>query len=499
MSFPLGKPVLVMLLIAVAGGAGMVAWPAERRHADVRVWTFADSHARSYDAVLPAYHAANPGVTADVEIVAYNALNVRLISMFMSGRRGADAPDLAEVEIGAVGQYFRPPVREVGFLSLDDFLRNSGAREIPSVDAPGERGWNARLAGTTDVYTHDGTAWARNPARATPDMWIDRIVAARTAPWTKDGRIFGVPHDVHPVVLAYRHDLFTEAGVDLPAATTWPAFHDACLRFQQYWAAKGFPYRHAVELTEAKADQLLILLNQQNINPVDDRGQIHLTDPKVARTIAFYAQMVKGHRQVAGESPGGAANFVQDLVNGNVCAFLMADWRLNDLKKHGGPGMAGKMRVMPLPVFDPATDAPTATWGGTMMGILKSCPDPQRAWSLLEHLYFSPAALEARLAETDILPPVRDVWGAPHYHRPDPFFGGQRVYELLIDLADRIPVRYVSPATALANQYLTIVVTRAVRYCEQRGSADGLEPLVQLWLADAAVDLERRIEHTRIE
>ena len=47
---------------------------------------------------------------------------------------------------------------------------------------------------------------------------MDKIVAARLAPWSKDGVIFGVPHDVHPVAIAYRDDLFREAGIDLPAA-----------------------------------------------------------------------------------------------------------------------------------------------------------------------------------------------------------------------------------------------------------------------------------------
>ena len=66
---------------------------------------------------------------------------------------------------------------------------------------------------------------------------MDKVVQARFAPWTKEGVIFGVPHDVHPVAIAYREDLFREAGVDLAAAKTWPQFRDAVPRFRELLGA----------------------------------------------------------------------------------------------------------------------------------------------------------------------------------------------------------------------------------------------------------------------
>ena len=38
-----------------------------------------------------------------------------------------------------------------------------------------------------------------------------RMVQSRFSLWSARGRIYGLPHDVHPVMLAYRTDLVVEA------------------------------------------------------------------------------------------------------------------------------------------------------------------------------------------------------------------------------------------------------------------------------------------------
>src|SRR5436305_5220408 len=136
------------------------------------VWTFVEAHARTYrgEGAQAAGAGESPvarftrltGKSVDVIHISSRAEDVRLLSMFNNDKPVASLPDLAEIEIGAVGKYFRPPVDEVGFLPLNDFLKRSG--------------------------------------------WYDQIVQSRFAPWTKDGQIFGVPHDLHPTTLTFRKD-----------------------------------------------------------------------------------------------------------------------------------------------------------------------------------------------------------------------------------------------------------------------------------------------------
>src|SRR6185436_1644438 len=219
MNFHLGKPVLAMIAVAIVSGGMMLLFrPAQR--ADMKVWVFADSHANSYrmgDGSTPSLieqYRQETGARVDVSLIAAKAEDIRLMALFGSDSR--DVPDLAEVEIGSVGKFFIPPVREVGFLPLNEFLKRE-------------------------------------------DL-LNRMVRSRFAPWSKEGVIFGVPHDVHPVTISYRKDLFDQVGVDLASAKTWDEFQSLCLRAQEGWKKKGFRRRFALEMPQVKADYLLCML-----------------------------------------------------------------------------------------------------------------------------------------------------------------------------------------------------------------------------------------------
>jgi arabinosaccharide transport system substrate-binding protein len=450
-SFHLGKPILVMLVIALISGAFIAAHRSPPQ-ADLTLWTFTHIHADTYRAIIDRFEKQS-GRTVSIQNMSGRAENVRLESMFMTGQDDPRVlPDVVEIEIGSVGRFFRPPLEEIGLLPLNAFLRRDG--------------------------------------------WDQRIVAARLAPWSKQDVVFGVPHDVHPVSISYRQDLFDEAGVNLEEAKTWPQFHEMCLQFRDYWRGRGYPTRHAIELAQGNADNVIIMLLQRGVNVVDQYDKVHINEPIVAQTVAFYAQLVAGPRKVGAEASGGTGVWTNDAIAGNLCAFITPDWRITNLRKFA-PQLAGKMRMMPLPRFDP-TDSPTSTWGGTMMGIARNSRNHEVAWKLIEFLYFSDAGLDSRLKETNILPPVVEQWNHPAFHEADPYFGGQKINELYVELAKQLPKRYVTPVTGTASAQLSVVVNWAVAHANEHGS-EGLEAACQKWLDLAAADLHRRIRHGKFE
>ena len=112
-----------------------------------------------------------------MQLVHGDAVNSRLRAAFWAD---LDVPDLVEVEISRAGSFFRGPAEDVGFIDLMPILKRTG--------------------------------------------YYDRIVQTRFAPYRNRGRIYGLPHDVHPVVLAYRRDLFEELGIDVRQIRTWDDF-----------------------------------------------------------------------------------------------------------------------------------------------------------------------------------------------------------------------------------------------------------------------------------
>jgi arabinosaccharide transport system substrate-binding protein len=452
MSFPLGRPILAMIVCSVIAGSAML-FRHPQANADLTLWVSAELHARMYrdgsPSLLEEFHSRT-GKSVRLDLIAAPALDVRLLSLFMfsQGRvqdTDRSSPDLVELPLESIGKYFRPPVDEIGFLPLNDYLQKSG--------------------------------------------WMDRIVQSRFAPWSKDGKIFGIPHDLHPCSLTYRKDLFDQAGVDLESAQTWDQLQLFCLQFQQYWKAHNHP-RIALGLSTTRADMLMVMLRQQHIELVDENFTLHLTDPKVAATLAWYATAVTGPKQIATDPNPAAGQSAADLATGDICALITPDWMVADLKQYG-PTLSGKLHMIPLPKFESA-DAPTASWGGTMIGITRTCPHPDLAWQLIQTLYLNPAALTPRQQLTGILPPIPAWWSNPIYHQPDPFYANQKVEELYIHLATQLPPAKMTAYTLQAQTFLSIALNRAVAKARSTGDKD-LQSACQAWLGDAQSQVQSMI------
>ena len=456
MSFPLGKSILALCAIAILSG-GAVIFHRLSPPADLTLWTFADVHARMYTGTYAAHSASDgpsllqqfenqTGHSVRLDLIALQALDIRLISLFMSGNTDAGGPDLVELEIGSIGKFFRAPTDEVGLLPLNSFLEKSG--------------------------------------------WMNRIVHARFAPWSKGPIIFGIPHDLHPCTITYREDLFDEAGVDLESAKTWPDFQSRALQFQSYWHAHGHD-RIALQLSTTAVDAVTIFLQQRHVNLVDPDLTIHLDDPKVLSTMLWYVQAVAGPNRIGGDFNPAPGQDVRDLANGDLCGMITPDWQIGNIRNYA-PDMMGKLHMRPLPRFSP-DDAPTASWGGTMISITRSCKNPGLAWKLIETLYLDRAALKVRQQSTSILPPIPEYWSDPIYQQPDPNFGGQKTDQLFLSLARDLPPRFATAYTAAAQTMLSVVLSRMVSMEKDRSDPATLETNSRRWLADGAQNLRDTI------
>src|SRR6266498_10460 len=112
MSFHLGKPILVMLILALAAGMVSLSRPNQRK-ANTTMWVFADSHRKSYEKPVQTFQQRNH-TSVNLNLIFGLAMDMRLNSLFMTDPTSDQLPDIAELEIGWIGKYFRPPLKEVG-------------------------------------------------------------------------------------------------------------------------------------------------------------------------------------------------------------------------------------------------------------------------------------------------------------------------------------------------------------------------------------------------
>jgi arabinosaccharide transport system substrate-binding protein len=438
--FPYGSAALAMLVLAILSGLVILFNPPPKKTATLTYWTFAKPHYEAYQRIVPEFEREHPGVTVDLQLVSNTGLEQRLQAAFQAN---LDVPDLCEIEISQAGSFFRGPLNDVGFADLTDRIKK--------------------------------------------DDLLDKMVASRFSPYMSRGHYFGLPHDIHPVQLAYRRDFFQEAGIDPNSIKTWDDF----IRVGEKMT---IPHkRYMLEMSSTGTDELEICLFQRNGGYFDPQGNVIFDNDIGVQTMEFYVPLVAdGSKTQIGNSLASSFGSVidQGMESGYFVCLPTPDWRSRNIDSEMAP-LSGKMGLMPLPAVYPGGRR-TSTWGGTMVGITKHCKNQDLAWELAKYFYVDPKEIPAFFEETNIVRPVRAAWTAPAFQEPRPFWGGQKLGASYIALADQVPPQYTSPFIDLAKGKLGAALVSCVQYYEQHGN-DGFDAFVRETLKARADDVRAQM------
>ncbi len=462
---PFGVAPALLLLVTLVAGIYLASTPVKRPQADLQLWTFASNHHKSYKAALPAF-VARSGITVDLQHVNPNAVTRKLRAAF---RAGLKVPDLVEVENTRAGTFFRGPVDEIPFIDLKPYL-------LQTKNAQGE-----------SLY--------------------DRMVNNRFALYSHKGRIYGLPHDVHPVMIAYRRDIIAahrdrilaETGLDVGDASNLGAVLQTWEDFVNVGRVLTIPgQRYMFQLDDSVSSSFELLLYQRGGDFFDAAGRVTLNSEIALKTLLWLTPLTSGTpaERIADRAGGSRTSLYQHVAKGFILAYLCPDW-LAGLTELYLQDVAGKMALMPLPYFpDDARRQRTTTGGGTMLGItIQPGRSPAQAWAVAQHIYFDLPSLKKQFQETRILPPLKDAWHGPDHaayiglDEPIAFWSGQPIGRMFADLADAIPQRHGSPFLQLAKGKAGAVVAAAAAYYRQHGR-EGFEAFVRTRLQQAAAEIE---------
>lgn len=436
--FPFGVAALCILLMSLGSGLWLALHPAESKKATLTMWTFAPTHYDAYKRAASSFEKSHPGVTVEVQLVTEAAATSRLQAALWSD---LDVPDLAEVPIHFAGSFFRGRLENVGFVDLTERIQKAGL--------------------------------------------LNRMVRARFAPYTSRGRIFGLPHDVHPVMLAYRRDIFEQAGIDAKKIKTWDDFIRAGRKLT-------IPNkRYMLELFDTRDAHLASLLTQRGGGYFDPQGNPIFDNEIAVQTMMFYVPLVAGKDRIA-NSLGAGQVLTKAVEDGYFVCLIAPDWRTKTFEDTI-PRVSGKMALMPLPSAEPG-GRQTSTWGGTMLGITKGSKSQELAWQFALHLYLDKAELGERFRGTNIIPAVRDAWQEPAFTEPRAYWSGQRLGSLYAELAPQTPYLYTSPYIMAARSKLGEALVACVQYYNANGDK-GFEAFTRTQLkksADGVRALARR-------
>jgi arabinosaccharide transport system substrate-binding protein len=440
--------VATIAAIGVASSLALALFPASTG-AGVRFWTFSRLHHEIYVPAVDDWNRSQP-MQVSMSLLGQQAIEQRMLSSFLAGTPSAE---LLEVERRIAARAFAGPIESVGFLDLTPLLERDGL--------------------------------------------MDDLVPASLIPWSRDGRVFGLPHDVHPVMLGYRADIVEAAGIDVSTIETWDDFTRVLAPLMLDEQGRKRSDRFLINLWHTHGDVLEVLCLQAGGGTVDANAIPCLDHPANAQVLASVVAWGRGPSRIASDAPYFSASGNKLLADGFVLASFVPDWMGNIWRKEI-PQLSGKVKLMPLPAWNTG-GLRTSVWGGTMLGIARSAGDPEAAWRFATHLYVSPELSRKLFVEGDIISPVRKFWTDPVYDQPDPFFSGQARGRLFTALADQVPPRYNSPFSALALIRLQAAASRLAAHADATGlsDVDSLRPHAQRLLDEAQRDVMSHVRRNR--
>lgn len=395
----------------------------------VSFWTFANNHYFLYDPILTE---RNKTVDPDVHPILLSGmvLQRRMMAGFLSGTPLAD---MMEVERNIVGQAFRGPVEAVGFVDLTEKLQEATFESKPL---------------------------------------IEQINGPSFLPWSNRGRIFGIPHDVHPVVLAYRADIVEAAGIDVNEIKTWADFERITQPLREDFDGDGRFDRYPINLAETSGSQILALVLQAGGGYFNADMQPTVNSAINAKVAARVVSWITGPNQIAGDAPEFSDTGNQLRIQGFVVFSIAPDWLLGVWQQNISD-LGGKMKIMPMPAWewDPQQRR-TSSVGGTMLGFPKNSPNFDEAWEVGLELYTDPSIAE-RLFETNcIISPIKALWDEPFYQEPSEYYSNQLIGSTLLDLAPEVPARYTHPYSSYAGGRYMSALQTLKQWAEREGVFD---------------------------
>ncbi|KXU37971.1 hypothetical protein AXK12_01030 [Cephaloticoccus capnophilus] len=424
---------LVVTLLPVENPEGIQFWVFYTPHRDARIEDIAE------------WNRLHPDKPVVMKLMSMAAIERGMLSGFLSGTPMAD---VFESNNGVYPKAFLGPLDQVGFLDLTDRLHDEGLYE--------------------------------------------QFNAPSFSTMTSRGRIFGLPKDVHPVLLGYHVDLVEEAGIDVSEIETWEDYFRVMRPLMVDRDGDGRPDRYLLNLSETD-HEFLVLLMMQNDGVFFDENDVPIfANERNARSLATIITWLTGPDRVAtpvSPLPSGFRQQLDGLVVGNI----LPDWLYGDWKIHY-PGMAGKIRLMPLPAWEPGGRR-TSAMGGSNIGINKRSPYVEECWEIAKMLYTSARGAEKIWQSTGILSPVKTLWDEPFYHEPDPFVGGQRAGTLYIEQAPYAPERPSSPYKYITYEQVSAAAIALRAYAEQNSiyAVDRLVPEALRLLKEKETMLRRLI------
>lgn len=371
-----------------SGGGGDASTTSELKvdESKITLWLFAETHSNYFEWVTEQYTSENPDVQFDIQVMDTTAMNDRLSVIITAGGEGT--PDLIDMEQGQFPLYMNE--EKMFFEPLNDRMEADGI--------------------------------------------LDKVVEARLSLYSYNGNYYGIEHALCPVTMAYRPDLFEQAGVEVP--TTYEEYMAAAEKL----AEQGICIGSIGDLaTSAMGDAETYLLSAGEYI-VNEDGTPHIVDNDVLKTfIDNQLYMEQNGMLLPIETDEDRWNA---MAADQVATYITPDWAAGWLRDNI-PEQSGMWEMTYLPKLTDSSSR-TSCNGGTgfcMSSYTKK--DKDLLWDFMKYAMIDAENCAEKYKIINLYPPVYDAM--PLCNGPVEYFNNQDLGAMYTELAPEMPRQNQAP------------------------------------------------------
>jgi multiple sugar transport system substrate-binding protein len=232
-----------------------------------------------------------------------------------------------------------------------------------------------------------------------------------------EGKVYGVPQDVAPLMLFYRTDLFQQYGLTVPK--TWDEYAQTARTLHEK-APKAF-----ITNFDAADPGWFAGLAQQGgadwWSTSGDSWKVDINGGSSKKVAGYWESLVRNG--LVDKGPSFSPQWNKQMNDGTFATWISGAWAPAQL---GGiaPDTKGKWAVAPLPAWN-AGEKTTGIWGGSAITVTSDAKHPAEAAKFASWLNTNADAVTAQIKNINVYPAATAGRSLPVLSSPPAFFPNQ--------------------------------------------------------------------------
>lgn len=256
-------------------------------------------------------------------------------------------------------------------------------------------------------------------------------------PWSYQGKVYGLGNELNTCLMCYRWDVYEKAGVKTPIET-WDQFADEARRYHKDTG------KYLMDVEYLDWGEWWQLTLQQGGGFFNKAGHPTIDSPEGVRTLNYRLAALRDGWSFLRSSESGSPQQFTALGAGQVATIIGPPWYFAGNTQNYIPDTKGKWRLQGFPRWE-SGGSRTATYGGTGMCVLKSCPLPDEAVDFVIWAHTNVDSVLFDYHNRQTFPTYKPAYQDAALKEPVAFFDKQHVGELIDEISPEINTWYNSP------------------------------------------------------